>query len=223
MCRFGVAGSNPLRPPTVFISTSYGSRSVSILAKSINPALGSAHTQVLYPNLVSKNRRPQNLVRQLWKLPSWFVISMSSEPRTALTDEELAKRFQATGSPEYFAEIFGRHRRLVFSGCRRFFGRNGLAEDATQETFLRAYQAIDTFREGNLCGWLMRIARNVCIDVWRKQRPESLVEEADSTNQAQPISLEHEMQVSLAMQKVREEMKLLNQEQRRCLEMKMIS
>jgi len=146
---------------------------------------------------------------------------MSSEPRTALTDEELAKRFQATGSPEYFAEIFGRHRRLVFSGCRRFFGRNGLAEDATQETFLRAYQAIDTFREGNLCGWLMRIARNVCIDVWRKQRPESLVEEADSTNQAQPISLEHEMQVSLAMQKVREEMKLLNQEQRRCLEMKM--
>jgi len=146
---------------------------------------------------------------------------MSRGPRTALTDEELASRFQATGDAEYFAQIFSRHRRLVFLACRRFFGCNGLAEDATQETFLRAYQAIRTFREGNLCGWLMRIARNVCIDVWRKQRPESQAAEVSLVNAPEPIGLDHQTQLNLALQMVREEMERLTQEQRLCLEMKM--
>jgi len=146
---------------------------------------------------------------------------MSSQPRAALTDEEVASRFQATGDAKYFAQIFERHRRLVFLACRRFFGCTGLAEDATQETFLRAYQAIGTFQEGNLCGWLMRIARNVCIDAWRKQRPENQAMEVSLVNPPQPITLDHQTQLNLALKKVREEMKLLTQDQRRCLEMKM--
>jgi len=146
---------------------------------------------------------------------------MSSQASPALTDEELASRFQATGDPEYFAQIFARHRRLVFLACRRFFGCNGLAEDATQETFLRAYQAMDKFREGNLCGWLMCIARNVCVDVWRKRRPESLASELGSVNPPETVSLQHRTEVSRAMQRVREEMKSLTPEQRHCLELKM--
>jgi hypothetical protein len=76
-------------------------------------------------------------------------MSLGIQTRTALTDEELARRYQATDDPEYFAQIFARHRRLVFCVCRRFFGCNSLAEDATQETFLRAYQAIHRFQNGN--------------------------------------------------------------------------
>jgi RNA polymerase sigma-70 factor, ECF subfamily len=148
-------------------------------------------------------------------------MSLGIQARTALTDEELARRYQATGDPEYFAQIFARHRTLVFCACRRFFGCSGLAEDATQETFLRAYQAICGFHQGNVCGWLMRIARNVCIDAWRKQRPEIKAAEIGSVNLPEPLSLEHLMEVNRAMVKVQEEMKLLAPEQRRCLEMKM--
>lgn len=146
---------------------------------------------------------------------------MSSQACTALTDEELARRLQATGDPEYFAQIFARHRRLVFLACRRFFGCNGLAEDASQETFLRAYQAMSKFQEGNLCGWLMRIAKNVCIDIWRKQRPESQASELGSINPPEPVSLHYRTEVNRALQRVREEMKSLTPEQRLCLELKM--
>lgn len=148
-------------------------------------------------------------------------MPLGTQARAALTDEELVCRFQDTGDAEYFAQIFGRHRRLVFGACRRFFGSNSLAEDATQETFLRAYKSIYQFHEGNVCGWLMRIAKNVCIDLWRKQRPELGALEAGSADPPETANLDHLTAVNLAMRQVQEEMKSLAPAQRRCLEMKM--
>ncbi len=148
-------------------------------------------------------------------------MSSGIQARTALTDEELARRYQANGDPEYFAQIFARHRRLVFCACRRFFECNSMAEDATQETFLRAYQAIGRFEQGNLCGWLMRIAKNVCIDLWRKQRPESQAIDVCLVDPPEPVSLDRLAEVNRALEKVYEEMKSLSPEQRCCLEMKM--
>ncbi len=55
-------------------------------------------------------------------------MSLGIQARTALTDEELGPRYQATGDPEYFAQIFARHRRLIFCACRRFFGSNTLVQ-----------------------------------------------------------------------------------------------
>jgi DNA-directed RNA polymerase specialized sigma24 family protein len=46
------------------------------------------------------------------------------------------------------------------------------AEEATQETLLQAYRSIHSFYGGDFAGWLMRVARNVCIDEWRRSRPE---------------------------------------------------
>jgi RNA polymerase sigma-70 factor (ECF subfamily) len=148
-------------------------------------------------------------------------MSIGCQARTALTDEELVSRYQTTGNAEYFAQIFVRHRRVVFCACRRFFGCSNLAEDATQETFLRAYQGLRRFQHGNVRGWLMRIAKNVCIDTWRKRRPESQLPEVASIDLSDPVNLDHRMEVSRALEKVQEEMKLLAPEQRRCLEMKM--
>src|SRR5262249_16074383 len=85
----------------------------------------------------------------------------------------------------------------------------------------RAYQAIGKFQEGNLCGWLMRIAKNVCIDIWRKQRPESQASGLGSIDPAETVSLDHRVEVHRALQRVHEEMQFLTSEQRGCLEMKM--
>jgi RNA polymerase sigma factor (sigma-70 family) len=148
-------------------------------------------------------------------------MSVAGHVRAALTDEELASRYQATGDPEYFAQIFVRHRRLVFCSCRRFFVCNSLAEDATQETFLRAYQAIHRFQQGSVCGWLMRIARNVCIDLWRRRRPEHQLAEAGQADPAAPVSLDRLTEASWALERVHEEMRSLPPDQRRCLELKM--
>jgi RNA polymerase sigma-70 factor (ECF subfamily) len=46
------------------------------------------------------------------------------------------------------------------------------AEDATQESFLRAYRALRTFRpDASFAPWIYRIATNVCLDMLRARRP----------------------------------------------------
>jgi RNA polymerase sigma factor (sigma-70 family) len=165
-------------------------------------------------------RRAYHHHLSLWNFVGRPVMSSGSLAR-AIPDEELASRFQATGDPRYFAELFERHHRLVYCACRRFFAESSLAEDATQETFLRAYQAIGRFQQGNVCGWLMRIARNVCIDLWRKQRPEVEATEVGLVDPPEPVSLERLTEVNRAMERVHKEMQSLSPDQRRCLEMKM--
>lgn len=52
--------------------------------------------------------------------------------------------------------------------CRTRLRDPHLAEDATQETFLRAWKALPNFsHDVNLAHWLRRIARNHCHDLWR--------------------------------------------------------
>src|ERR1035437_1109770 len=97
-----------------------------------------------------------------------------------LPDEELARRAGQAGDNESFAELFARYRKKVFCACRGFFPDSQGAEDATQETFLRAYRNIRGFHQGDFSGWLMRIAKNVCIDEWRRRRRETGIDEIES-------------------------------------------
>ena len=130
------------------------------------------------------------------------------------------RAFRETGSEDCFAELFARHRRRVFSACRGFFADSSAAEDATQETFLRVYQGIQNFQGGNFIGWLMRIAKNVCIDQWRKSRAEVGIEETQLTEVPAAGRVGSYSELRLALEKLWKEMSSLSPEQRRCLEMK---
>jgi RNA polymerase sigma-70 factor (ECF subfamily) len=63
---------------------------------------------------------------------------------------------------------FERHRKELTGYCYRMLGAPSEAEDAVQETLLRAWRAADRF-EGRATArtWLYRIAHNVCIDMHR--------------------------------------------------------
>jgi RNA polymerase sigma-70 factor (ECF subfamily) len=139
---------------------------------------------------------------------------------TSLPDEELAQRAAQAGDNECFAELFARYRKKVFYACRGFFPDSQGAEDATQETFLRAYRNIRGFHQGDFSGWLMRIAKNVCIDEWRRRRRETGIDEIGLAEWASPNRLESSCEVHLMAERVWQEMRLLPSEQRRCLELK---
>jgi RNA polymerase sigma-70 factor (ECF subfamily) len=53
-----------------------------------------------------------------------------------------------------------------------------LAEDVTQEAFLRAFRAISSYRgQAKFTSWLLRIVRNCAVDAYRKTRRETPVDE----------------------------------------------
>jgi RNA polymerase sigma-70 factor, ECF subfamily len=65
------------------------------------------------------------------------------------------------------------HRRKVFNIAYKFVGRHDLAEDLTQDVFLKLYKSLDTFdRRANFQTWLISVSRNLCIDHYRSVRKE---------------------------------------------------
>jgi len=147
-------------------------------------------------------------------------MSLGARPQHEIPDEELVRLFQSSRDPRWFGELFVRHRRRVYCSCRGFFCDGAAAEDAVQETFIRAFQNIHAFLGGSFGGWLMRIAKNVCIDNWRKRRPETDLAEADFDDAAKTAPLESTYALHTAVEALRTEMKSLPSEQRRCLELK---
>jgi RNA polymerase sigma-70 factor (ECF subfamily) len=75
------------------------------------------------------------------------------------TDEELMRRARE-GDGRAFSTLFERHLRAVFRFQLRFAGRTA-AEDASQETFVRAWHYRSSYRPGSrFLPWLFAIARN---------------------------------------------------------------
>lgn len=72
-----------------------------------------------------------------------------------------------------FAEAYTAHYRQVRGLCRQLLGSAERAEDAAQEAFMRAYRALPTLDPSQpFIAWIMRIARNHCLDLLRRRSRE---------------------------------------------------
>ena len=68
---------------------------------------------------------------------------------------------------EKLTELVQEHQQTLLNLCFMVLRDHELARDAVQETFLKAYRGMNTFRGGNERAWLMRIALNTCRDMKR--------------------------------------------------------
>ena len=75
----------------------------------------------------------------------------------------------ASGAPDPgWERTVEQHRRELTGYCYRILGAGSEAEDAVQETMLRAWRGYDAFEgRASLRSWLYRIATNVCLDMHR--------------------------------------------------------
>jgi RNA polymerase sigma-70 factor, ECF subfamily len=75
------------------------------------------------------------------------------------------------GDPEAFGQLVELYQVAVFNLCYRMLGDAYEAEDAAQETFLRAYKGMARYDQSRpFSTWLLSIAAHYCIDQMRKRR-----------------------------------------------------
>jgi len=89
---------------------------------------------------------------------------MSHGATMSVPEDQLVSRCRA-GDLDAFAQVYERYERQVFRYAYHLLGHRDDADDIKQETFLKAYQAIGSFRsEASLQTWLLKICGNLCRD-----------------------------------------------------------
>jgi len=113
----------------------------------------------------------------------------ASVTTVAMDDADLASRF-ASGDADSVRVVYQTYGRLVFSIAFKALGDRGLAEDATQQTFVQAWRAADSYDPSRaLAAWLTTIAKRVAIDVYRRERRHRNVDNIDTADSASLITL----------------------------------
>jgi RNA polymerase sigma-70 factor (ECF subfamily) len=85
-----------------------------------------------------------------------------------ISDETLMMQFQG-GDRRAFGVLVGRHKSPVYNFILRQVRNKTIAEDLTQDVFVRVVQSASTFKhEARFTTWVYSIARNLCIDHLRK-------------------------------------------------------
>ena len=112
------------------------------------------------------------------------------------SDEELVERFQK-GEASAFDTLVRRWERKLQGAIYRLVGPGDDVRDLSQETLLRAYRGLGTFKkEARFSSWLYQIALNVCRDRMRRTRGKSYVsfdelsEVGEAAGDAGPSALE---------------------------------
>lgn len=119
---------------------------------------------------------------------------MASDLQTC-SDEKLARQSQ-DGSLTAFEELVYRYEDRIYGFVANMCGNTADAREVTQDTFVRAFQAIGQYdcRRG-FRPWLFTIARRKCIDRYRAARPgpqEPLPELADDNDPAELLVRQEE-------------------------------
>lgn len=150
--------------------------------------------------------------------------SMNSEGKTpsvpqlaAGDDASLLAELQSGNQPA-MATLYDRYSRLVYSVALRVLREPTAAEDVLQEVFMQLWRNPDSFTaaRGALGAWLAVVARNRSIDVLRRRRTATSV---DDLPLVAPGNLADEAERNTLMQRARASIQQLPREQRKTLEM----
>lgn len=115
------------------------------------------------------------------------------------------------GEESAFEELVLKYQDRIYNLCRHMLGNTADAEDAAQDTFIKAHQKLKDFKpEASLYTWLYRIAVNTCLDYKKRPFFESLFRKSDEgeeyiteavSKEPTPEKLYESKQLGLALRK----------------------
>lgn len=140
-----------------------------------------------------------------------FVDSMSEQAAAAAAKETIE-----------FEEAFSLHHRTVFRAARSVVQDVGLAEDVTQEVFIKLYKHMDTVDQEILRPWLIRVALNTAKNTLRTKirantRDENYVKD---TEENVVLSVEEEFEEKAGINEINRALNKIKEPLRSCLVLK---
>ena len=106
------------------------------------------------------------------------------------SDEELV-RLSQQGDLEAFGRLVERYQKKVIAVAYGLIHDAEEAQDLAQESFIRAYNAIDSFRgTARFYTWIYRITINLCMDHFRRQAKEKTYVSAEPDADPDPLTPE---------------------------------
>lgn len=115
------------------------------------------------------------------------------------------------GDNSAFAFLQNKYKTRIKSLVRRMIKDPDDVDDLTQEAFIKAYNALDTFQFAyNFSAWLYRIASNSCIDFLRKKRFKTI-------SLDQPIGGEEDLYIDVASEDHTPDLQMISTERKKIL------
>ena len=94
-----------------------------------------------------------------------------------IADQDILDQFRSGEQATAFRDLVETHGKTVYNIALFTLNDEVLAEDATQDAFIRIYRHLGKFKgEARLSTWIYRIAKNVCYDYLKKRRHTSMDE-----------------------------------------------
>lgn len=99
-----------------------------------------------------------------------------------MSDEEALEQYLLTQNVNYFNLLYDRYTNKVYAKCISMLKESELAEDATQEIFVKVILNLSKFSgKSKFSTWLYSVTYNFCIDIIRKGKKEIIISLEDNT------------------------------------------
>ncbi|MBL0099301.1 MAG: sigma-70 family RNA polymerase sigma factor [Saprospiraceae bacterium] len=139
-----------------------------------------------------------------------------------MSDEEALEQYLLTQNVNFFNLLYDRYTNKVYSKCISMLRDGELAEDATQEIFVKVLLSLSKFSgKSKFSTWLYSITYNFCIDLIRKDKKDVTVPLEDYTKvDLTDDSLMDSEIMEVNVFRLKEVMSLMNAEDKSILMMK---
>jgi RNA polymerase sigma-70 factor, ECF subfamily len=95
---------------------------------------------------------------------------MNSTSGSIQYNEETLVKMASNGDLDAFNLLVLHYQNLAYNHAYALLGDSDSAEDATQESFIKAFQALNRYRGGSFRGWLLKIVTNSAYDILRRSQ-----------------------------------------------------
>jgi RNA polymerase sigma-70 factor (ECF subfamily) len=147
---------------------------------------------------------------------------MSRDEQSRIPDAKLVAHTK-DGDVEAFGTLYERYVERIYKYIRSRVSEQTVAEDITENVFLRAYEAIERYREKGhaFSAYLYRIAHNQIVDFYRKKKEEAPIEVADQVTHDAP-SMDDQMIQSEQVREVKEALAILSEDYQEVIRLRVL-